>query len=75
MADSVCEDTESLFFDADSDGDKDLYVVSGGGEFVASAPFYQDRLYVNDGKGRFSRLEGAGRVDWICSANIFSDAV
>ena len=57
--DAASEDVKGVFFDVDNDGDLDLYIVSRGNEYADGFPEYGDRLYVNDGKGNFTKSIGA----------------
>lgn len=76
--DSASEGVDAIFFDANKDGHPDLYVVSGGNEYLAADARLKDRLYMNDGKGNFTRsvnglpvMEGNKSV--VCAADIDHD--
>ncbi len=57
--DTLAEQTGVLLFDADGDGDPDLYAAGGGSEHPKGSAHYQDQLYLNDGAGHFVRAPGA----------------
>ena len=61
------EELGSLFFDADGDGDQDLYIVSGGDELKPGSQAYQDRLFINE-NGTF-RLDAKALPNFISSGS------
>ena len=64
------EDMGALFFDADADGDEDLYVVSGGTGLPPGNPFYADRLFINNGRGEFELLNHALPANGVCGSQV-----
>jgi hypothetical protein len=53
--DAMSEDTKALFMDVDNDGDKDLYVGSSGKAYSKFSFNLHDRIYINQGNGRFEK--------------------
>ncbi|MGB5499554.1 MAG: VCBS repeat-containing protein, partial [Maribacter sp.] len=57
--DKMYEDMGIHIFDADNDADNDIYIVSGGNEFEPNTALLQDRLYINNGEGEFTKSTDA----------------
>ncbi len=55
--DNMYEDVDATAFDIDSDGDLDIYALSGGNDFPEGDPMLEDRVYINDGQGNFTKLD------------------
>ena len=72
-SDKLHEDMRSIFFDYDNDGDQDLYVCSGGNEYKVGSAKLQDRLYINDGKGSYTKSKALPRVKESSSTAIAID--
>jgi hypothetical protein len=53
------DDEGLLLFDADGDGDQDLYIASGGFESAPGSEQYRDHFYLNDGHGHFTEASDA----------------
>ncbi|MGQ0713747.1 MAG: VCBS repeat-containing protein [Gemmatimonadaceae bacterium] len=68
--DRISEDMGAVFFDANGDGHRDLYVVSGGSDFSDIAPALEDRLYLNDGRGTFRKSTGQLPAETIAGSRV-----
>jgi hypothetical protein len=55
-SDAKYEDVDAATLDFDGDGDKDIYVVSGGNDYRELNKLLEDRLYLNNGNGVFKRI-------------------
>ena len=60
VSDSISTTSSINFFDAENDGDMDIYVASGGyADYTENDERLQDRLFLNDGRGNFSKASDA----------------
>ena len=55
--DKIYEDVDAIAFDIDGDNDLDIYALSGGNDFKEGDPMLEDRVYINDGRGNFTKLD------------------
>ncbi|MBS4066928.1 MAG: VCBS repeat-containing protein [Chitinophagaceae bacterium] len=63
-ADAACEDVDAVFFDADGNGTKDLLVISGGNQIPSQSNDLADRLYLNNGKGVFTKKQNPFTIQY-----------
>ncbi len=56
ITDNIYEDVDATAFDIDADGDLDIYALSGGNDYKEGDPMLEDRVYINDGLGNFTKL-------------------
>jgi hypothetical protein len=72
--DKEAEDAAVHFFDADGDGDPDLFVGAGGNMQPQGSKLLYHRLYINDGKGNFAlALESFPEYKMNCSVAVTYD--
>ena len=59
ILDSMCEDVDAIWTDVNNDGNIDLVVASGGNEYYGEDSHLLPRVYLNDGRANFKKLENA----------------
>jgi len=59
LKDSMYEDVDAAWADVNNDGNIDLVVSSGGNEYYGQDEHLLPRVYLNDGKANFKKLDNA----------------
>ena len=59
LLDSMMEDVDAQFIDVNNDGNLDLVIATGGNEYYGQDEHLKPRVYLNDGKANFKKLENA----------------
>jgi len=71
--DAPSEDTDALFFDADNDGDQDLYVCHGGKAFSPYSAALHDSFYINE-NGEFTKSKDAFKFPEAISSSVVTSS-
>jgi len=70
--DSMYEDVAATWVDVNNDGNTDLIIASGGNEYHGRDEHMQPRVYLNDGKANFTKLQNAFPDEFVTSSCIVS---
>lgn len=70
----VSEDVDCALFDANGDGNLDLYVASGGSEFNPLVPELNDRLFIGHGNFEFTLVRKTLPANKFESSSVVSPA-
>jgi enediyne biosynthesis protein E4 len=59
LKDSMYEDVDAIWADVNNDGNTDLVIATGGNEYYGKDEHLLPRVYLNDGKANFIKLQDA----------------
>ena len=68
--DSMYEDVAATWADVNNDGNIDLIIATGGNEYYGNDEHLLPRIYLNDGKASFKKLEGAFSNEFVTASCI-----
>ncbi len=73
--DSTFEDVDACWTDVNNDGIIDLVVANGGNEFYGNDRHNTPRVYLNDEKGNFKKLENAFENIYVTASCIIANDI
>ena len=73
LKDSMYEDVSATWADVNNDGNIDLIIASGGNEFFGKDEHLLPRIYLNDGKGYFKKLQNAFSDEYVTASCIIAN--
>jgi hypothetical protein len=68
LKDSMYEDVDAVWTDVNNDGHIDLVIATGGNEYYGEDEHLLPRVYLNDGKANFSKLQGAFTNEYVTAS-------